>query len=168
MHTFSTSLTLSPLLLPTKQENVIAWGGMLVNILHGYGSHLWVRCLQCSFFCTWLRMTAQCVVLQRSAQAVCLAADAVWWLQCVCLASVLMNKGDVPTWEFCSCEVGEKKSATLLVPFQAVCWDMSFVSVRPIDASGLTPLTLCKALVLAFPPRGKKNVCNVHIRGDSW
>lgn len=69
--------------------------------------------------------------------------------------------------EFCSCEVGGKKSATLLVPFQAVCWDMSFVSVRPIDASGLTPLTLCEALVFVFPRRGKKNVCNVHIRGDS-
>lgn len=52
--------------------------------------------------------------------------------------------------------MGGKKSATLLVPFQAVCWDMSFVSVRPIDASGLTPLTLCEALVLVFPPEGKK------------
>lgn len=66
-----------------------------------------------------------------------------------------MNKGDISTRES-SAVVKLKKSATLLVPFQAVCWYVSFVSVRPVDASGLTPLTPCEALVLVFPPRGEE------------
>lgn len=115
-------------------------------------------------FCTWLRMTAQCIVLQRSAQVVLLAADAVWLLQCVCLASVLMNKGDISTREFRSCEV-KKKSATLLVPFQAVCWDVSFVSVRPVDASGLTTAYPVRSTSPCVSPERERNVCNVHIRG---
>lgn len=119
------------------------------------------------FFFTWLRMTAQCIVLLRSAQAVHLAADAVWWSQCVRLASVLMNKGDISAWEFRSCEVKKKKchSASALwsslLEYYVFCKRQATRCLRAYTAYPVRSTSPC----VSPPQRGKKKKClQVHIR----
>lgn len=114
------------------------------------------------FFFTWLRMTAQCIVLLRSAQAVHLAADAVWWSQCVRLASVLMNKGDISAWEFRSCEVKKKKchSASALwsslLEYYVFCKRQATRCLRAYTAYPVRSTSPC----VSPPKEGKKkNVC---------